>query len=233
MRAHMRIFKMNSISILLIVMLTFPVNLVAQEDDSDISNLAQFLFPEFSKSILKMKAGKDLTLMLNYNIITEKLVFLQKGKVYDLLNFEYVDTAIMNSNMFIPSGKFFLEILLDGSIPLYVEHKGKIQDPGKPAAYGGTSQVSSSNYITHLELGASGTDIYNSKLPAELIIKHELIYWVSYNNTKSKFENERQLYKIFPDKESELKKFAKQNKLKFENTGDVAKLVQYCSDLMK
>ena len=214
-----------------ITLLCSVLHLRAQSDQ--VNNLAQFLFPEFSKGILKMKAGKDLVLMLNYNIVTEKMVFLQKGQVYDMLNQQNVDTALINSEKFVPVDKAFHEVVLEGPVKLYIQHKGTIQDPGKPVGYGGTSQVASSTYLTRIDLGGNGTSIFNMKLPDELVIKPEDIFWISFNSNKFSFINERQFLKIFPGKEGDIKKYIKQNHLKFENAEDVIRLAKYSYELIK
>jgi hypothetical protein len=206
-----------------IVLLSIFLNNNAQPDQ--FRNMPQFLFPEFVKSIVKLKAGgKDLTLLLNYNIVTEKLVFLQKDNVFDLVNPEAVDTATINSRKFIPAGKIFYEVLMVEPVQLFIQHRGSLQDPGKPAAYGGTSQVSSSTQLSRVEMGGQ---VYNMKLPDELIVKPEMVYWISLKNIKSSFVNERQFVKLFPGKESEIKKYIKQNKLKFESSQDVITLVNF------
>jgi hypothetical protein len=217
-------------SIMTILLLSLVLQVRAQSDE--IKNLAQFLFPQFSKSILKMKTGKDLTLMLNYNVVTELIVFIQKDQVFDLLNPETVDTVIMNSRLFIPVGKIFHEVLLEGPIDLFLQYKGSILDPPRPAGYGGTSQVSNSTNISRITMG-NGTAVYNMPLPEDFSVKLELIYWINLNENKFSFVNERQFLKIFKGKETEIKKYIKDNHLKFENTPDVVKLVGYCSELTK
>lgn len=217
--------------ILSITLISIVLQLRAQSEQ--LANLPQFLLPEFSKSIVKMDAGKDLTLLMNYNVVTEKMVFLQKNQVFDLLNQQNVDTIIMNSMKFVPVGNAFHEVILKGPVNLYIQHKGKVQDPGKPAAYGGTSQVSSSTYMERLDFGNSGNSIYNKKLPEELTVKTETVYWISFNDKKSSFSNERQFLKIFPGKEGEIKQYIKENHSKFENSEDVIKLVKYSYGLIK
>jgi len=221
----------NIKAILSITLLSVVLQLKAQ--DEQVKNLAQFLFPEFAKSVVKMKAGKDIILMLNYNIVTEKMVFLQKGQVYDMLNQQNVDTIIMNSCRFIPAEKFFYEVLLEGPVNLYVQHKGKLEEPGKPVGYGGTSQVASSTYLTRIALDGNANNIFNMKLPDEFNVKAEDIFWISFNNNKNSFINERQFLKIFPGKESDIRKYIKQNHLKFENQEDVVKITRFSYSLGK
>lgn len=206
--------------------LIFQIN--AQTDQME--NLAQYLFPQFSKGIVKMKTGKDLSLNLNYNIVTEKMVFIQKEQVFDLVNAETVDTIKVNNKLFIPKGKIFLEVLSEGEGVLYLQHKASIVDPGKPAAYGGTSQTSSSISLTRLEMGGS---MYNMKLPDNVIVKSEPVYWIIPSDKDYSFTNERQFLKIFKEKESEIKKYIKTNDIKFDDPSKVFMLFNYCRELTK
>ena len=211
-----------------IILFSIFFDLHAQTEQ--FQNLPQYLFPDFSKSTVKMKVGKNLTVLLNYNIVTEKMVFFQKDQVFNMANPETVDTAIIDNRKFIPVAKAFYEVIMERPVSLFIEHKGDIVDQGKPAGYGGTSQVSSSTYISKLD---GGTSVYNFKLTGDLIIKPYQVFWISINGDKHSFANERQLKKIFPEKEKEIKLYIKQNHLKFENPPDVKKLVQFCTGFIK
>jgi hypothetical protein len=208
-----------------LTVLLFGIIFETRAQTEEFKDLPQYLFPEFSSCTLKMKAGNNLSILLNYNIVTGKMVFFQKNQVFDLVNPEMIDTAFINTKKFIPAGKVFYEVIMEKPAALFIEHKGKIQEPGKPAAYGGTSQVSSSNYISNLPNNSS---VYNLKLPDEYNVKSEQVYWIIINSTKYNFVNERQFAKIFPGKEADIKAFVKKNKLKFENPEDVIKLVFFC-----
>jgi hypothetical protein len=194
------------------------------------TNLPQYLYPDFSTCRVKMKAGKDLTLMLNYNLITEKMVFFQKENVYDMLNQSSVDTIFFKETKFIPYEKVFFEVFPAAQVTLFIQHRGRLQDPGKPAAYGGTSQVSSSTYISRLDMGGS---IYNMKLDGNIIVKYDPKFWVKLNGSMFSFTGEKQFLKIFPGKEATIKQFIKKNKLRFDKREDLLKIWGFCNDLMK
>jgi hypothetical protein len=213
--------------VILLFCIVFPLR--AQYEQFD--NMPQFLFPKFMKSTINMKAGKDLTLMLNYNTVTELIVFIQRDQIFDLVNPETVDTAIIAGRKFVPVEKVFHEVLLTGPLNLYVEHKGNLVEPGKPAAYGGTSQVSSSTYLTGITM--KGGAVFNMKLSEDIIVKVDPIHWIRIDKDKFSFVNERQFLKVFPKREKEIKAYIKENHLKFEKQDDVIKLVQFCSGLVK
>ena len=206
----------------------FSPEIQAQTDQ--FQNLPQYLFPEFSPGMVKMKVGNNLTTILNYNIVTGKMVFSQKDQVFDLVNPDMVDTVFLNSRKFIPVGKVFYEVIMEKPIALFIEHKGKVLEPGKPAAYGGTSQLSSSNYVTNLPNDAS---VYNIKLPDDYTVESDPVYWIFMNGNKYNFINERQFTKFFRGRETDIKEFVKKNRIKFDNPQDVKKLVSFCSSFIE
>jgi hypothetical protein len=227
----MRIKKINFIKtriILAITMLSMVLKVNGQSEN--YQNLPQFLYSDFNPGRIKMKAGKDLNLLLNYNMITEKMIFLQKEQVFDMLNQGTVDTIYMDGSKFIPYGKVFYEVFPMTRISFFIQHKGRILSPPKPAAYGGTSEVSSSTYITRIDLGAG---IYNMKLEGDLRVKYDPMYWIRINENISSFVGEKQFLKIFPGKENDLKAFIKKNRLKFDRKEDLVKLCQYANGLVK
>ena len=155
-------FLLVMIPVILGLILIIPSKIIAQ-GKSTLVNPDQYLFPEFNTGKVGIKNGRDLNVILNYNIVTEKLVFMQKGRIYDMTDYANVDTVILYSKKFIPAGKGFVEIADTGKYTLLLQHIGTIQTPPKPAAYGGTSEVSSSTYVNYAMMGNEN----ESKLWAE------------------------------------------------------------------
>jgi hypothetical protein len=107
---------------------------------------------------------------------------------------------------------------------LYAGHKGSIVDPGKPSAYGGSSQTSSvDTYATFLSNGQA----YNLKLPEGVETKASTDYWLKKNGKTELFVNLRQLAKLFDDKSDSFKKYVKENKVKYENEESLIGLIKF------
>jgi hypothetical protein len=191
-------------------------------------NSPQFLYPDFTSGTVKMKNGKSQIADLNYNTVSEKIVYEKDGKIFDLINTEMVDTIFLQDTKFVPVGKIFHEVLLVAPISLFVQHKGDLIPPGTPAGYGGTSQVSSTKMLTSVQLSGG---YYNLKLPDDFQVKVDLVFWIRKDNTMNSFMNERQFVKYFPGKEALVKKFIKENRIKFNNPANMVKLVQYCNEM--
>ncbi len=165
---------------------------------------------------------------MNYNTVTEKFVFDKNGLLYDMMNTELIDTVYLDNRKFVPVGKIFHEVLVEAPICLFIQHRSSLQSPGAPAGYGGTSQVSNTKSYSSIEL-ESGR--YNLNLPSDFTVRPDPVYWVRKGSTYDSFINEKQFLKIFPGREEELKKYIKQNKIKFDKIASVVILVNHCNTL--
>jgi hypothetical protein len=214
--------------ILSLAMFIISFSLHAQSDQ--FTNLDQFLFPEFSKAGLKMKTGTDMTLILNYNTLTQNMVLLKNGQLYDMQNQESVDTVYLHNRKFIPFGKLFYEVIVNAPVPFFIQYKSNLRETGTPAGYGVTSTTSSSTYVTSFE---HSDNYYNLKLPPKFQIKLSPVCWVRINGNNLSFITERQLLKIFPDQAEEIKQFIRGSKLRIENREDLIKIGIFCNNGMK
>jgi len=223
------IFGVNTgktIMMVLILSLSLPLKSQTTSDGSS----PQFLFPGFTTGKVKMKNGTSQTAILNYNTVSEKMVYEKDGNLYDMVNTEMMDTVFVQNSKFVPVGKVFYEVLLVAPISLFVQHKGDLLPPGAPAGYGGTSQVSNTKLLTSVQLSSG---YYNLKLPADYIVKADPVYWIRKDNNMYSFINEKQFLKIFPGKEGDLKQFIKQNRIKFNKLSNLVSLVEHCNELIR
>ena len=188
----------------------------------------QFLFPEFTKGDAIMKTGISRSALMNYNTVSEKMVFQQGGRILEMTETERIDTVSILGRKFIPAGKVFYELLLKNNISLFVQHKGDLMLPGKPVPYGGTSQTTSSSTVVSLEYDSR---YVNMKLPADYTVNNKNIFWIMKNGAMTDFMSEKQFLKIFPEKNTELKKYIKESKVKFDRIPDIQKLVIYCNEI--
>ena len=193
------------------------------------TDLPQFLYPEFSSAVIKTKDGKSLTSEMNYNMVTGNMVIEKNGNIYDFLNVGLIDTVFLHNSKFIRFGKAFCEVIYTAPVSLYLHHSGKVVPVGKQAGYGTTSQTSS---ITSISSISTDAGYYNLELPSSLMVRVENIYWVKTDSNMFSFTNLRQLLKIFPDREDELKKFIKSNHVKIERRDGIIKLMSYCNDII-
>jgi hypothetical protein len=201
---------------------TCHTDLSAQSDTLFPSD--QFLFAEFSPGVVRMKNGEKIVLNLNYNIVTEKMVFRQKEQIFDMINYGAVDTVYIHQRKFIPSGKIFYELLISSPVTLFLQNKGTVKQPPRPAAYGGTSDVSSSDYINNIQLG---NDRFRMANELKVSVYYAPILWVRKDDFMNAVVNKKQLAEIFEDREKEIREFIKTNRIEFGNRDHIMTLVNY------
>ena len=220
---HDKIINNYSVKVFLIILvISIPGYVTGQETRTGPK--PQYLFTDFSQCKLKMKDNHVKTSVMNYNTVTGCMVFVRDDEYFDLLNPEMVDTIYLNDRLFIPVGNAFYEVLQSGPVSLFIQHKGEVLPPGKPAAYGGTSQTSSSDYATTINLSGGQ---YNLPLPTDFKVRLATIYWIRKDNEWLDFTTGNQFLKLFPEKKDPLKKFIKENRLKMNNPEHVKKIVDY------
>lgn len=205
-------------------LLAFCFMVTAGHAQPKIMQVTHYLFPEFTKGIVLMKTGVRNEALLNYNSLTEEMIFDNRGSKLALDQLEAVDTVYINDKKFCPMGNKFVEMLYHSKYDLFVEHKCELKDPGKPAGYGGISQTSAiSTYSTYF----SGNRVYDLKLPEGIETKPFIEYWLRKNGKLTKFVSIRQLIKLFGEKKKIIKLYVKENAVDYDNQESVVGLMRF------
>lgn len=206
--------------------LIFYLSLSVAYSQSDVIEDYHYLFPEFTQGVVLMQSGTKNNSLLNYNLVTEEMVFEDKGKKFSLgkEEQELVDTIFIKGRKFFKLNNIFMEFIYHSKIDLYAEHKCSVKQPGKPAGYGGTSETSA---ITSYSSYLSGGVVYELKLPNGYETKPYNYYWLKKNGGLNRFMNMRQLMKLYDDKEDLFKAYTKKNEVIFNNQESIVQLIKY------
>jgi hypothetical protein len=186
--------------------------------------LSHYIFPEFIKGTVLMKAGGKNMTMLNYNSMTEEMIFDSNGKKLAMGMIEQIDTIYIDGRIFIPFEKKFVEIIYRNKYEFYAIHKCSVIDPGKPAAYGGTSQTSSTTSYSSI---FSGGQAYELSLPDGFKTKPYTDYLLKKDGKLTTILSLRQLSKQFDEKSDQFKKYVKENKVNYENQKSLIGLIKF------
>lgn len=191
-----------------------------------VTEVTHYLLPDFTEGIIHMKSGIKNEYLLNYNSLTEEMIFKDKGKKLAIGYTEMIliDTVSIMDRNFIKLNDVFVELIYHSTCDLYAQYKCRLIYPGKPAAYDGTSQTSASSSYGSFK---SGSIVYNLKLPDDYEVKPYTYYWLRKNGELNKFINIRQLMKLYKNKKSLFKVYLKANDVKYEDQESIVELVKY------
>jgi hypothetical protein len=224
---RLKIHPMHSFSKAGLFVFLFCLCFSSTKGQSKLVEITHYLFPEFKRGVVLMKSAEKHEAMLNYNSLTEEMIFDNKGSKLAMADLDQVDTvAIEGRKFFLVNGKF-VEQVFHGEFDLLAENKCKLVDPGKPSGYGGTTQTSATeNYSRYF----TGAQVYEMKLPEGNEIKPYIVYWLQRDGKQTQFFTIRQLAKLIPEKEGLLKEFTKKHPVRYENQGSMVGLMRYLSD---
>ena len=183
-----------------------------------------YIFPEFIKGTVVMHTGVKNVTMLNYNAATEEMIFDNNGKKLAISQLDEIEEIYIEKRKFIPLQNKFVEIIYQNIFELYAAHKCSLIDPGKPAAYGGTSQTSATTSYSSI---MAGGQIYQLALPEGIGTKSYTNYWLKKDDKVNSFISLRQLSKLFDDKADLFKKYVKEHKVTYENQESIVELIKY------
>jgi len=187
------------------------------------SQETHYLFPEYMPSIVKFKSGQKKQIFLNYNLLTEEMVFDKNGVKLALVNAGQIDTVYIGQKKFIPEGEYFFEVNNETSIPFYIKHKFTLVPPPKKVAYGGTSETSATQSLSHI---TEGGQIYNMKLSGDYRLLPASVFWLKKGSQYFKITNKKEIMVLLPDKATQIKSLTKSQSIDFQNQKDLVKLLK-------
>jgi hypothetical protein len=193
-----------------------------------LKNLPNLLLPRFTNSLVVLKSGERKRAVLNYNLVDQEMVFMQKNQYFVLDDPQLIDTVYMANRKFIPFEKGFYELAVMGPVTLFIQHKAYVESLGVPTGYGARSQTTSYNYVKTI-YGSNGA--INLEFPNNFKIVDDTEYLIRKDGIMQAFDNKRQFLKIFVNDKKELDNYISKNNINFENSQDVIKLVLFCNTL--
>jgi hypothetical protein len=177
-----------------------------------------------------MKSGLTNPAILNYNTVDEEMLIEQNSSFFVINNIENVDTVFLQNRMFVPVAQGFFEVIVNGKLSLFIQHKNKLVPTPSKSAYGLTSQV---NGPTSVRIVRGGGQVRTLELPPNMTISPASLYWARLDNVMYKFANERQFIRLFPEKEDQIKAAIKKYDLDIKSPDGLRLLGKFCNNLIE
>jgi hypothetical protein len=191
--------------------------------------LSHYVFEDFKNGMVLMKDGTSRGAVLNYNSLSEEMVFSEKGKKWAIADEEIlrIDSIFIENRVFFLLNNKFVELLFNSDTEFYAEYRCNVQSPGRPTAYGGTSRSTTSTSYGQLTYQ---THIYELKLPDEFEVDPYIIYWLKKDGELHRILNLRQLNKIYSDKRNLIRDYQKENHVIFKQPETVVRFIEFLEE---
>jgi len=185
--------------------------------------LVHYVLDSFCKGKVQVKTGLVFEQMLNYNILSNEMIFDNGGRLMAISDPAGVDTVFIQGRKFIPGEGKFYEVLANTKLPLLMEFTATVTEPTASVGYGNASPVSN---VTSVKTLVKSGDVYALKLPDDFEVTPGFIYRILKDGKYLKAGNAKQLSVIFPDKKNLINELVKRNNTNFSERNSVVLLVQ-------
>jgi len=225
-----RILSFTSLFITLFLLVPYFTDCQVQAQSDTAIFESHYVLPEFVQGSVKMKNGRTEVAIMDYNKLTEEMIFDKEGVRLALDSLEKIDSVYLDSRIFIPHEKIFYELLVKGPVSLFLQHKCNLLAAGNPAGYGGTTETGASRSVSSL---TSSGRAYKMHLPRDYHVTDASQFWIRNKGMYYRSNNASQIIKVFPEKSKEIKQFIKTNNLDLKSTPDLVKLIVKCNQFAR
>lgn len=219
-------FSPGAIAFILLIGTVLNVNAQGNSD----SPLPQFLFPVFADGVIVMKDASKSEARLNYNMVEEAMISEKAGVYWRSQNPALIDTIYLQNRKFVPVDNAFYEILATGETTFFLENKSKYVSVGEDIGYGVKSHSIDHTELTRFETWSSVATV---ELPKNVTISNVSGNWVRRNGSMQRFNTEKQLLKMFPEKKIQISDYIDKQKINLKVREDLIKLGNFCNEPVK
>lgn len=188
---------------------------------SPVVSLQPYIFPEFVKSIVLQKGGASVVASLNYNTITQEMLFEKDGAKLVLDPEGNIDTIFIQNRKFIIAKQFYFEKLTNTAVALYVQYQSKAVLANKS---GDANKVLSQAYKKG---SVPKIDPYSLKLPDNYTLQTNNKYWLQKGSEFIQASNIKKITDLFPGKETQINNYIKENNISLTDENDLIKLISF------
>ncbi len=188
--------------------------------------ISHYVFPEFIEGSILMKSGQKADYLLNYNSLTEEMIFDSQGQKMAVSKneMEIIDTVFIENRKFVVLNGIFTELVHQSEWDLFIEHKCELREVGKPIGYGSTSKTTAITNYSSITLGG---DSYKLKLPDIYEIEPGNHYWLRENGRIQRFTSINELRKLYKDKKKLIKSYVKENNTDYCDVESIIQLIEF------
>lgn len=183
------------------------------------------LLEKFKPGIVYYNDGATTSAILNYSVVTQKLVFAQNGEIYYVTNPEKIARVAIDSCILVPSEKGFLEAIRAGNDGgLFRDRIGSAAPKPKTDSFGSPLPATTSAKTIESYYDFSRLFV----VPHDYVIKIIDKYYISRDGNYIPFSTMKEINNAFPGKDKEIKAFLKKSKNKMKTPEEYLAILDFC-----
>ncbi len=224
--------------ILILFLILIPAKSACQEEKDftvgpgqsvmDVLSVKEvYLYPDFIKGVAVNRNGTSSEALFNYNIINGEIQFISSHKdTLAVAKPGSVDYFVIAADTFYYNNGYYRKIAGDRNFMLAVMQFTKLADVRKAGPYGTTTSTAAVDSYSSLISSNTG-GVYKLRVNVETIFTMRCDYYFGSPDDKFLPAKKSNLLKMFPDKEEKIKKYLKDESIRFNDKEDLIKLTKF------
>ena len=187
----------------------------------------RYMNPQFTAGKVFTVAGAENIMNLNYNLLTKEIEFIQGKDTLAIAKKKDINMVVISQDTFVYRNEY-LKRLHSGKLVVLERDAINLKEIVKNGAMGQpnrTSNVDAYSAIPYM------TNLYVVNPDANMEFRRELQFYILTEKGDMVEIRKKYVLELYPEKESEIQKYLKANKVKFEDREDIKKFADFLSKL--
>lgn len=226
---HFNYTDMKKICLLLLLLVCGSPVVMAQDHTI-------LLFEEFTIGKIHFKNHSVTSASMNYDAAHGRMLFMQDEQMMEVVNSYMIDSISLEGRQFIPQTDKYLEKIAVEHGAVYINWVLKDVNIGSKGAFGMPTQgkvetlnnydlgVSTEAFTPYEKQKVKSTDMYRRK--------NANTYFIQLNGVLKEVKSTKQLIKLLPDKETEIRQYISENKPDMKELDEAVALLDFCLSLI-
>jgi hypothetical protein len=187
----------------------------------------RYLYPQFNDGLIYMKTGVTNSSKFNYNLLLGEIEFIQDKDTLIFSRKKDINILTVAQDTFIYRNGY-LKLIHSGSVKVCLKDKIKLIDIVKKGAMGTPNRTSSVDSYSSLPLDGKIYDIINAD---DMEFRRTVEFYILTPAGDLIDFRKKNVLELYPQKEAEIQKYLKTNKVNFEKQEDLLKFADFLSTL--
>lgn len=187
----------------------------------------RYLFPEFSAGKAVFRNGVFSESRFNFNLLQNEMEFIKNRDTLAIINKKdilYIEIA--QRTFYYDDG--FIENILEGPLNVGLKKYYKLAEMNKVDSYGTSSAGAARESYNSFNAGGK---FYKLTATVDMTFQLNTEYFLSKKPGEFVSFRKKDVMKLFPGKETEIKNYLKTNNIDFDSQDDLIKFAGYLSSL--
>lgn len=179
----------------------------------------RYLYPDFTEGKGIFKNGRIIPRLFNYNLLSCEMEFIQSKDTLIIAKKGELNSIVVAKDTFYYHDAY-LQMIRNGQFSVYLKRGIVIRDIRKQGAMGTVNRSSASDSYNFVLIGQRSFDL---KPAEDIVLQKKLEYFYSTSGNDFIHFSRKNIVKILPGKEDDIKNYIKSNKIDFESREDLLK----------